>query len=185
MKSQQVQFASSVCRKMVHLGLVFALFSILFGFSLGIFFGVAEDSLKNILAESADLVFDEVYFNNKEKQSEVLSKSWSYLKRAHMHSGAIGASALASIACVAIFSVRPLGVFAGLSSLLFGFGGFVYGIFWLSAGFIAPSLGSTSLAKEYYEILGMLGGGSATLGVLGLLLVVLFELFRLKESNLN
>lgn len=185
MKSSQIQFASTKCRKMVHLGVVFALVSILFGFGVGIIFGVAEDSVKNILAESADLVYDEFYLNNQDKRSEVLSKSWSYLKRAHMHGGAIGASALASIACVVVLSVRPIGFFASLSSLLFGFGGFIYGIFWLSAGFSAPSMGSPALAKEYYQVLGILGGGSASLGVLGLLLVVLVDLFWLKENNLN
>ena len=84
-------------------GFVLALLAIAFGFLLGGSFGAVEDSIKSHLRSSADVVFATVYDGDAEKRDAVVSKSWAYLQRAHLHGGAIGAAALASITLLALF----------------------------------------------------------------------------------
>jgi hypothetical protein len=145
-------------------GAILALTSILFGFSLGGLFGAAEDTLKARLRASADAVFETVYERDAARRDKVVSKSWTYLKRAHLHGGAIGAAALASIVLLG-----SAGALARLSSLAFGGGALIYALFWLFAGFTAPGLGSTGLAKEALSFLAIPGSALCLLGVLGTL----------------
>ena len=152
-------------------GLVLALLSIAFGFFLGGAFGAAEESIKGHLLSSAEAVFDTVYDGDADKRDAVVSKSWSYMKRAHLHGGAIGAAALASIVLLALLgSPGPL---EKASALAFGAGSLVYPVFWLAAGLSAPSLGSTGDAKEALGFLAIPGAGLCLLGVGGTLLSLL------------
>jgi hypothetical protein len=159
------------------IGVLFAFTSVLFGFILGAVFGIAEDSLKSHLLESSENVFISVYQNNQEEREKVLQKSWIYIKRAHLHAGAIGGTALGGIACMVLLTGARVGALCGLSSLFFGVGGLLYGLFWLLAGFEAPSFGSTALAKEAYSYIAISGAGSVILGALGGIFVILVELF--------
>jgi hypothetical protein len=152
-------------------GATLALVAILFGFLLGGLFGAAEHSVKEQLRTSADAVFDSVYEGNEAQRDKVVSKSWSYLKRAHLHGGAIGAAALASIVLLGLLG--GVGTLERLSSLAFGGGALLYSIFWLVAGFTAPGLGSTGEAKEALSFLALPGAGLCLLGIGGTLLSTL------------
>jgi hypothetical protein len=165
------------CQKV---GVLFAFTAVLFGFILGAVFGIAEDSIKNHLLESSEKVLASVYKNNLEDREKILQKSWSYMKRAHLHAGAIGGTALGSIACMVLFTGARVGALAGLSSLFLGVGGLLYGSFWLLAALEAPILGSTTLAKESYSFIAISGAGSVILGALGGFFAVLVELFNYK-----
>jgi hypothetical protein len=146
-------------------GAILALCSILFGFLLGGSFGAAEESVKDRLRASADAVFETVYEGDSARRDAVVSKSWVYLKRAHLHGGAIGAAALASIVLLSLLG-KP-GRMEKLSALAFGAGSLVYSSFWLAAGLQAPGLGSTHDAKEALGFLAIPGAGLCILGVLG------------------
>jgi len=152
-------------------GIILALLSIAFGFILGGSFGAAEDSIKGHLRSSADVVFDSVYEGDAIKRDAVVSKSWSYMKRAHLHGGAIGAAALASIVLLGLFG-NP-GPLERYSALAFGAGSFLYPMFWLAAGLTAPSVGSTGEAKEALGFLAIPGAGLCLLGIGGTLASVL------------
>ncbi|MBW2726409.1 MAG: hypothetical protein JRE71_18675 [Deltaproteobacteria bacterium] len=152
-------------------GIILALLSIAFGFILGGSFGAAEDSIKGHLRSSADAVFDSVYEGDANKRDAVVSKSWSYMKRAHLHGGAIGAAALASIVLLGLFG-NP-GPLERYSALAFGAGSFLYPMFWLAAGLTAPSVGSTGEAKEALGFLAIPGAGLCLLGIGGTLASVL------------
>ncbi len=156
-------------------GAILALLAILFGFGLGGAFGAAEDSIKGSLRSSADAVFDTVYQGDAGKRDAVLSKSWAYMKRAHMHGAAIGTAALSAILLLALLG--NAGLFERILSLSLGAGALLYGIFWMLAAFTAPSLGSTSAAKESLGFLAVPGAGLSLLGVCGTLFVAVRELF--------
>ena len=155
-------------------GMILALLSIVFGFLLGGSFGMAEDSIKGHLRSSAETVFETVYQGDAAKKDAVVSKSWTYLKRAHLHGGAIGATALASIVLLGLLG-RP-GLLERGSALAFGAGSLLYPIFWLAAGLTAPAVGSTGAAKEALSYLAIPGAGLCLLGVGGTLLSVIRKL---------
>ncbi|QDT00457.1 hypothetical protein [Adhaeretor mobilis] len=155
-------------------GIILALLSIAFGFLLGGAFGAAEDSIKGHLRSSADPVFETVYQSDASKRDAVLSKSWEYMKRAHLHGGAIGAAALASIVLLGLSG--STGLLERTSAAAFGAGSLLYSGFWLVAGLAAPSVGSTGAAKEALSFLAIPGAGLCLLGIGGTLLSVLRQL---------
>jgi hypothetical protein len=155
-------------------GIILALLSIAFGFLLGGSFGAVEDSIKGHLRSSAEAVFETAYQGDASKRDAVVSKSWTYMKRAHLHGGAIGAAALASIVLLGLLGIT--GLLERASALAFGAGSLLYSVFWLAAGLAAPTLGSTGEAKEALNFLAIPGAGLCLLGIGGTLLSVLRQL---------
>ena len=155
-------------------GIVLALLSIAFGFALGGSFGAAESSIKGQLRSSADAVFETVYEGDASKRDKVVSKSWAYMKRAHLHGGAIGAAALASILLLGLLG-SP-GLLERISAGAFGAGSLLYSLFWLAAGLTAPAVGSTGEAKEALGFLAIPGAGLCLLGIAGTIVSVLRQL---------
>ena len=148
-------------------GIIMALLSIAFGFLLGGSFGAAEDTIKTHLRSSADAVFDTVYEGEPSKRDAIVAKSWVYMKRAHLHGGAIGAAALASIVLLGLLG--SAGLLERISAAAFGGGALLYSTFWLAAGLTAPALGSTGEAKEALGFLAIPGAGLCLLGIAGTL----------------
>jgi hypothetical protein len=153
-------------------GIVLALFSIGFGFLLGSAFGAVEGPIKDYLGSSADAVLEAVYEGDSEKRDAVVSKSWSYMKRAHLHGGAIGATALASILLMGLFGAP--GRVEKAAAAAFGGGALLYALFWLAAGLTAPGIGSTGEAKDALGFIAIPGSGLCMLGLLG----TLWSVFR-------
>jgi len=149
-------------------GAILALVSILFGFLLGGLFGAVEGTIKGQLSASADAVIDTVYEGDEARRDKIVAKSWSYLKRAHLHGGAIGTAALAAIVLLGLMG--GVGTLERVSSFALGGGALLYAVFWLIAGFMAPGLGSTSEAKEALNFLAIPGAGLCLLGLAGTLL---------------
>lgn len=150
-------------------GLFFSLLTLVFGFGIGIAFGAAEDKMKGSLAASAAAVRTSVYKDNDAAIKANLDKAWSYVKRAHLHAGGLGATAVALI----LLTVA-LGAPAGLTravSLGLGVGGLGYSVYWLLAAYRVPGLGSSTAAKESLSWLAMPSSGAivaATLAVTAL-----------------
>ncbi len=157
----------------IRAGILLALTAILFGFGLGGAFGAIEPTIKGRLAASADAVLETTYGGDVAARDAVVSKSWDYLKRAHMHGGAIGTAALASIA-ILLLTTR-VGRIAQVSAVAFGAGALIYAFFWLAAGFTAPGMGSTGAAKKALEWLAIPGAGLAIIGVIGTMVAVVVE----------
>ena len=149
-------------------GILLAFASIAFGFGLGTAFGVAEDDLKDHLRASAQAVLESVYAGDESKAGAVVSKSWTYFKRAHLHANGLGTTAL--VASLLLALLGPPGVLARLSSFAFGAGALFYGAYWLFAGLMAPELGSTSAAKESLAWLAIPSSGACVAGLAGTLI---------------
>lgn len=163
-------------------GVVLAIVTILFGYGLGGAFGANEEGLKAGLEGDARAALATAYGGDEAKLAKVTSKSWAYLKRAHLHAGALGTGALAL--CLLLgFCGRTderlrLGVSVGL-----GVGGLGYGLFWLLAGFRAPGLGSTGAAKESLQWLAVPSAGLCLLGVAACLAIFVREAFVLPAED--
>ena len=161
-------------------GLIFAILTLLFGQGLGIVFGVNEDGIKQRLNTSAVEVKDTVYNSDETLIKPVLDKSWTYMKRAHLHSGGMGTTAVTLIILLCLVSSSQKVLV--LNSLALGFGGFGYSLFWMWAGFRAPSLGGTSAAKESLNWLAVPSSGMFVFATLVVLIVTLSFVFQKKPN---
>lgn len=160
----------------VRYGLVLATAAILFGFILGGLFGAFEHAIQDSLKASGEAVLSTVYANDSAKLEGVLSKSWTYFKRAHMHGGGIGTSALALSLVLAFLpgAARLRSLLAGAM----GLGALGYSTFWLLAGMRAPALGGTGAAKETLQWLAIPSAGLLIVGVTLTLGLLVWSLWR-------
>lgn len=157
-------------------GLTVAVLTLLFGFSLGGLFGLNEEIIKSRLTASAAAVQVSVYQGDDATAKAVVSKSWSYMQRAHLHAGGLGTTAVALTILVVLLGASP-GITRAIS-LGLGAGALGYSVFWMWAGFRAPALGSTGAAKESLQ---WLAGPSAGLVLAATAAVVLLCVLALRR----
>lgn len=154
----------------VLVGLGLALITILYGQGMGIVFGLNEDAIKGRLKASAAAVRETVYKGDDAAMKAVVDKSWAYMLRAHLHAGAMGTTAFALLVFVALLGVPRRA--AQLLGLALGAGGLGYSLYWMWAGFRAPGLGGTGLAKESLKWLAMPSSGAFVLATLAVLILL-------------
>ena len=138
-------------------GLLLAVAAVLFGFGMGIVFGLNEDVIKDKLAGDAAAVTATAYAGDATAAKAVVDKSWSYMQRAHLHGGSIGTAAIGLIVVLVLLGTPALTT--RILSLALGLGALGYSVFWLWAGFRAPGMGSTGAAKESLSWLAMPSSG--------------------------
>ncbi len=153
-------------------GLLLAVLTLLFGFGLGVVFGLNEEAITSRLAASAAAAPDSVYHGDPIAIKAVLGKSWTYMQRAHLHAGSLGTAAIALTVVVLLLGVRP--VLLRAISMGLGAGALGYSIFWVWAGARAPGLGSTGAAKESLSWLAIPSSGAvvASTGAVAVLLLL-------------
>ncbi len=156
------------------LALLLGMLTLVYGFGIGIAFGVAEDDIKKTLNDDAQAVLAEVYKGDAAKAKSVVDKAWTYQKRAHLHAGGLGAASLVLVMLLAL-ACRPTVVTRGTAVLL-GFGALGYPVFWMVAGFAAPGLGGTDVAKESFAWLGMPTSGAIVIGTVATTVLVTLAL---------
>jgi hypothetical protein len=157
-------------------GLLFAVLTLLFGFGLGIVFGLNEDAIKSQLNASAAEVRETVYRGDDAAIETVLDKSWVYMQRAHLHAGGLGSAAIGLILVVVLLETSP-----GLTraiSLGLGLGGLGYAVYWLGAGFRAPGLGGTTAAKESLKWIAMPSSGAVVIATVAVAILLVAAVVR-------
>lgn len=156
--------------------------TIFYGQAMGIVFGLNEAAIKNELKHSASEVQESVYQGDEALIRAVTSKSWAYMKRAHLHAGGMGTTAVCLIVLVCFMT--PSRRLLQAISLGLGAGGFGYSIFWMWAGFRAPSLGGTGAAKESLKWLAMPSSAVFVLATVAVLVLLLaFALRRVRTMD--
>lgn len=159
----------------VRFGLVLGFVAILYGWGLGIVFGVGEDWIRERFVADAE-ANRALYVSATGSEDgataaikRIDESAWLYFLRAHMHAGGIGSIAIGSSVVLALLAVRS--GLKGAASVLLGYGAIGYPLFWMWAGMRAPTLGSTDAAKETLRWLAwsssgaLIAGGVLTLGV--------------------
>ncbi len=143
-------------------GLLLSLLAIGFGWGMGGAFGAAEAEVKASLQARADDA-PEAYKGDLIRQRKVVSKAWSYMKRAHLHAGVLGASSVALILLLAMLGAP--GRLEQATSAMLGLGSLGYGLLWMLAGLKGPSMGSTHAAKASLEWLAVPSAGMLLVGL--------------------
>lgn len=161
--------------------LLLGMMTLLYGFGIGIAFGAGEQAMKDSLTARANTVLEQKYGSDQTKAQAAVSKSLTYVKRAHLHAGGLGTASLVlilllALACPANHATRAMAVMLGAGAL-------GYSVYWLVAGFAAPALGGTGAAKEAYAWLAMPSAGAIVLSTLGTLLLVTYSLASPPEST--
>jgi hypothetical protein len=162
-------------------GMLFAVITLLFGFVLGIVFGVNEDIIKSRLKASATEVRESTYRGDDAAMKAVLDKSWVYMQRAHLHAGGLGATAVGLILLVSL-----LGTSRGMTraiSLGLGLGGLGYSVYWLLAGLRAPGLGNTGAAKETLDWLAIPSSGAVVIATLAVAVLLVAAIVRQRKAH--
>lgn len=155
-------------------GLLLAVAAVLFGFGMGIVFGLNEDVIKDKLACDAAAVTATAYAGDATAAKAVVDKSWSYMQRAHLHGGSIGTAAIGLIVVLVLLGTPALTT--RILSLALGLGALGYSVFWLWAGFRAPGMGSTGAAKESLSWLAMPSSGMVLVATAAVFLLICYQL---------
>lgn len=150
----------------VAVGLLLAVLTLLYGYGLGGMFGLREDALKEGFRSAAETTFAGRP-DAADQASRLAGRSWTYMKRAHLHANGLGASALALALLLAHLPVADRWKTLAAGGL--GLGSLGYAVFWMAAAYRAPALGGTGPAKES---LSWLATPSVALLLCGLLFVL-------------
>jgi hypothetical protein len=165
--------------------LALGILAILYGFALGVVFGVAEDGIEGGLRASAEARIELYRAEHtaapqpaeatRAEMKRVQDGAWKYFIRAHLHAGAIGAVAVGLSLILAFLTAGAR--LKGVAAWLLGVGAVGYPLFWMLAAIRAPGLGSTRAAKESLTWLAVPTAGAAVVGVILTLVLVLYELY--------
>ena len=153
----------------VRIGIFLALLTLLYGFSLGGAFGAFEDEIMGSLNASAQSVKATVYQGDEAAIEKVMEKSWTYMKRAHLHANGLGAATLAMMFVLA--GTPASSRVRGVVSTALGIGALGYASFWMFAARRAPAMGNTHDAKESLSWLAIPSAGLCILGLIAVLVL--------------
>jgi hypothetical protein len=136
---------------------------------LGVYFGVAEDSVKTYISEG---VAAHAEFHDEKSNSKI----WRYAQRAHFHATGIAAFSIGLVLLIMFSSLRRS--LKKTSSVLVGLGG-LYPLSWFTMFILAPSMGRTAAHHHLItESLTYIGVSSLLLGIAILSGNLFFNMFH-------
>ena len=162
------------------IGILLAVLTILFGFSIGIMFGESEAKVQNKLKAKAEKVIDSVYKGDADLVNRSVRGAMNYFKRAHIHGNGLGVAALVLI--TALFLFCPTNFLRDVTALLLGIGALGYSSYWMIAGKMAPRLGGISQAREAVGWYATFSAFLCVAGVVLTLIVFISAAFMGKEK---
>ncbi len=155
--------------KVVKVGLFLVMLTLIFGISMGVIFGVSEDSVKSYIAEGVAIHTD----LHDEKSN---GKIWRYAQRSHFHATGIAAFSIGLIVLIMFSSLKKR--LKTVSAILVGLGG-LYPLSWLTLFILAPSIGRDAAHHHLItEIFTYVGVGGLLLGIAILCANLFLELFQ-------
>ena len=171
----------------VRFGLLLGLLAVLYGWALGLVFGVNEDGIRERFLADAE-ASRAIYLQKAGSEAgaaEAIRKidetAWRYFLRAHLHAGGIGSIAIGASVVLSLLAVGRGPKTA--ASLLLGVGAIGYPLFWMLAGMRAPGLGSTAAAKESLQWLAIPSAGGLFIGGVITFGLVALDLFFRRRST--
>jgi len=164
----------------VRVGIVLALLTLFYGFGLGGAFGAFEDNIMASFEASAEEVRSTVYQGDEAAMKKITEKSWTYMKRAHLHANGLGTAALAMI--FVLVGTRSSPLVSRVVSVVLGGGALGYSSFWMFAALRAPGMGSTHDAKESLSWLAIPSAGLCIVGLVAVIVLFARE-YCLRKDN--
>ena len=142
--------------KPVKFGIFLVLLALLFGIGLGVYFGIAEDSVKAFIANG-------IAANPGVHDAKSAGKLWRYIQRAHFHSSGIAAFSIGLILLVMFSSLKTK--LKQITSILISLGG-LYPLSWFMMFYLGASMGRKAAHHHFItEAFVYIGTGGLLLGI--------------------
>ena len=155
--------------KTVKIGLFLVMLTLIFGISLGVGFGVTEDSVKSYIS-------DGIASHADVHDDKSNSKIWRYAQRAHFHATGIAAFSIGLVLLIMISSLKRK--LKTISSVLVGLGG-LYPLSWFTMFILAPSIGRSAAHHHVItETFTYVGIGGLLLGIAILSANLFLDMFQ-------
>ncbi|MBR9729147.1 hypothetical protein ACFOD0_16780 [Shewanella intestini] len=158
--------------KPIRIGIMLCLVTILFGYILGGAFGAANSTIKGYFHQQVYVTHAQNFTSEQDKVT-AYNKAKAYIKRAHLHSGAIGSAALVTILALGFCGVSERK--KKLTSIMIGFGASGYGVFvWTLMALMTPMIGK-SAAHELVAVLAIPTGLALVVGTIVTMIFVMVD----------
>ncbi|MBL8760203.1 MAG: hypothetical protein JNL50_02785, partial [Phycisphaerae bacterium] len=143
----------SIGLRRVWLGLVLSIVTTIYGFVGGAVLGLEDGAIRGALAARVPEA-------SRGERDALVDRSWTFLRRSHLHASGMGTAAIALISLVPVIAARqPRWLGAGMS-LGMGAGGAGYAAALIVAAVRTPPLASAALAKESAKLIAIPAAGA-------------------------
>jgi len=137
--------------KAVKPGLILVMLTLIFGISMGAYFGIAEESIQSYIAEGI-AAHPELHGENS------ADKIWRYAQRSHFHATGIAAFTIGLVLLTMLSSLSNR--YKTITSLLIGLGG-LYPLSWITLFLLAPTMRRDAAhhywLTEFFAYVGVTG----------------------------
>ncbi|WP_428023382.1 hypothetical protein [Arcobacter sp.] len=162
----------SIDLKVIKIGLLITLMSLVFGIGMGIVFGANEDMVKNYI--SKNIAENPTVHDEKSK-----AKIWRYAQRAHFHASGIAAYSLALLLIILLSKMKDS--MKTLSSIFIGLGT-LYPLSWFCMFLLAPIIGRSAAHNHILtESIVYVSVGAFCLGLFMIFASLCFNMFNQKN----
>ena len=155
--------------KVIKIGLLITLLSLVFGIGLGIVFGAKEEVFKNYISQN-------IQENPTVHDDKSKDKIWRYVQRAHFHSTGIAAYSLALLLIILVSKMKENA--KRLSSTLIGVGT-LYSFSWYLMFYLAPTIGRDAAHSHILtESIVYISTGAFLIGLFMIFGSLFFDMFN-------
>ena len=155
--------------KVIKIGLLITLLSLIFGIGLGIAFGAKEEVFKNYISEN-------IKANPAVHDEKSKDKIWRYVQRAHFHSAGIAAYSLALLLIILVSKMKDSA--KSFSSTMIGIGT-LYPLSWYLMFYLAPQIGRDTAHNHILtETIVYISTGGALIGLFMIFSSIFFDKFN-------
>ena len=158
--------------KVIKIGLLITLFSLMFGIGLGIAFGAKEEVFKSYISENIQL--NPTVHDDKSKD-----KIWRYVQRAHFHSSGIAAYSLALLLIILVSKMKDS--IKSFSATMIGIGT-LYSFSWYLMFYLAPLIGRDAAHNHILtESVVYISTGAFLIGLFMIFSSIFLDMFNEKN----
>lgn len=158
--------------KVIKIGLLITLFSLMFGIGLGIAFGAKEEVFKSYISENIQL--NPTVHDDKSKD-----KIWRYVQRAHFHSSGIAAYSLALLLIILVSKMKDS--MKSFSATMIGIGT-LYSFSWYLMFYLAPLIGRDAAHNHILtESVVYISTGAFLIGLFMIFSSIFLDMFNEKN----
>ena len=158
--------------KVIRVGLLITLFTLIFGTGLGIVFGAKEEVFKNYISEN-------IQANPTVHDDKSKDKIWRYVQRAHFHSSGIAAYSLALLLIILVSKMKDS--MKSFSATMIGVGT-LYSFAWYLMFYLAPIIGRDAAHNHILtESIVYISTGAFLIGLFMIFANIFFDMFSQKD----